>query len=109
MIAAVAAIANEGKLMRPYIVDAQVMGDNVLYTRPTVVGLRVFVETAAELSALLVDVVDLGNSAAAVSGYSIAGNQGRRRLRRPKDTRKMRPSSALWASPQPTIRNLWCW
>ncbi len=76
MIAAVAAIANEGKLMRPYIVDAQVMGDNVLYTRPTVVGRPVSAETAAELSALLVDVVDLGNSAAAVSGYSIAGKSG---------------------------------
>lgn len=76
MINAVASIANGGKLMRPYVVAARIAGDQVQYTRPTVMSLTMKPETAEALSRILVDVVDQGNTAAGVAGYAIAGKSG---------------------------------
>jgi cell division protein FtsI/penicillin-binding protein 2 len=76
MINAVASIANGGKLMRPYVVEARVDGDTIQYTKPTVMSLTMKPETARELTRILVDVVDQGNVAAGVAGYDIAGKSG---------------------------------
>jgi cell division protein FtsI/penicillin-binding protein 2 len=76
MINAVAAIANGGKLMRPHVVQGRIANGNIQYTQPTVMSQVIKPETAATLAKVLVKVVDLGNSAAAVAGYSIAGKSG---------------------------------
>ncbi|MBP8293784.1 MAG: penicillin-binding protein 2 [Caldilineaceae bacterium] len=76
MANAMASLANGGKLMRPYIVAARVADGKVQYTEPTVQNLTVKPETAAILTDVLVKVVDLGNTAAGVAGYRIAGKSG---------------------------------
>jgi len=76
MANAVASIANGGKLMRPYIVKARVLEDKVQITEPTVLGTTIRPETAKVLTNILVDIVTNGASAAAVSGYRIAGKSG---------------------------------
>jgi cell division protein FtsI/penicillin-binding protein 2 len=76
MINSVASIANDGKLMRPYVVAARVADGKVQYTEPTVIGITVQPQTARALTEILVDVVDEGNIAAGVAGYDIAGKSG---------------------------------
>lgn len=76
MLNAVAAIANGGVLMRPYIVQARVVGDEVLYTEPTVVRQVISPKTAAQMVELMSHVVDIGVQAAWVPGYSVAGKTG---------------------------------
>ena len=76
MINAVAAIANGGKLMRPYVVQGRVANGQIQYTKPTVMSTVIKPETAATLAPILVKVVNVGNSSAAVAGYSIAGKSG---------------------------------
>lgn len=76
MINSVAAIANGGKLMRPYVVQERVEGDSVLVTEPTVIRSVVSEETAAKLTDMMIEVVETGNQAALVPGYTVAGKSG---------------------------------
>ena len=76
MICAVAAIANGGKLLRPYIVQSRVVGDHVVETQPTMVYQVIKPETATRVSELMRHVVKTGNQMAQVSGYSVAGKSG---------------------------------
>lgn len=76
MANATAAIANGGKLMRPYVVKARILDGQVQYTEPTVLGTVVRPETAKALTDILVSVVERGNQAAGVVGYRIAGKSG---------------------------------
>ncbi|MDQ3249629.1 MAG: penicillin-binding protein 2 [Chloroflexota bacterium] len=76
MVNAVAAIANGGVLMRPYIVQARVHNGQVLDTQPTMIHRVLKPESAKALTEMMVDVVNIGNSAANVSGYRIAGKSG---------------------------------
>src|SRR5690606_37851546 len=73
---AAAAIANNGVLMRPYLVQARIKGDQVLMTEPTMVRPVVKPETAKKLTAMMVETVKTGNQAAGVAGYHIAGKSG---------------------------------
>jgi len=76
MANSMASLANGGKLMKPYVVEARVAGGQVQTTIPTVQNLTVQPETAATLTDVLVKVVDQGNTAAGVAGYAIAGKSG---------------------------------
>ena len=76
MISAVAAIANGGKLMRPYIVHSRVVGDYAMVTQPTMVYQVIQPETAVRMKEMMVHVVNTGNRMAQVSGYSVAGKSG---------------------------------
>ena len=76
MLCAVAAIANEGKLMRPYIVHSRVAGDYAMVTQPTMVYQVIQPQTAIKMKDMMVHVVNTGNQMAQVSGYSIAGKSG---------------------------------
>ncbi|MCX6043870.1 MAG: penicillin-binding protein 2 [Chloroflexi bacterium] len=76
MVSAVAAIANGGQLMRPYIVQARVHDGQVLETKPINVHSVMKPEAAQALTKMMIYVVDHGNSAANVSGYRIAGKSG---------------------------------
>lgn len=76
MISAVAAIANGGKLLRPYIVQNRIAGDNAIVTQPTKVYQVIQPETAVRMRELMMHVVNTGNQMAQVSGYSVAGKSG---------------------------------
>jgi cell division protein FtsI (penicillin-binding protein 3) len=76
MLNATAAIANGGRLLRPYIVQARVAGDRVLVTEPTSVRQVIQPETAQMLVEMMVQTVRTGNEAAGVAGYRIAGKSG---------------------------------
>lgn len=72
------AIANGGKLMRPYIVDEIVHADGTrIKTQPRTVRQVVSDRTATLLSGMLVSVVKNGHGhRAAVPGYLVAGKTG---------------------------------
>ncbi len=76
MANSVAAIANGGTLMRPYIVEARIEDEKVLRTKPTVIRSVISPQTAKDLTEMMVVTVDQGNKAARVSGYPIAGKSG---------------------------------
>jgi cell division protein FtsI/penicillin-binding protein 2 len=76
MLSAVATLANEGRYMRPYLVDARVAGDDVLFTQPTVARQVISPETAATMRELMQFAVDTGIRAARIPGYAVAGKTG---------------------------------
>ncbi|HAH04767.1 MAG: Peptidoglycan glycosyltransferase [Parcubacteria group bacterium GW2011_GWA2_43_17] len=75
---AFAAIANKGKMMKPYIVDQIVQPDGkVQKTEPEFVRQVITTQTARTLSAMLASVVKYGHATrAGVPGYYIAGKTG---------------------------------
>jgi len=76
MVSAVAAIANDGKLMRPYVVEARVHGDAVLLTQPTLAQQVISPESAQAMREMMFHVIETGNKAARIPGYSAAGKSG---------------------------------
>jgi len=91
LIAAVAAVANGGHLMRPYVVEAWVQGGKLERTKPTLVRQVISLETAQQLSEMLVQVVQREAPSALVPGYRVAGKTGTAQIPipggyHPKDT-----------------------
>ena len=78
MIDAVAAVANQGKLMRPYIVSQiRYSNGSVRTTNPQVVRSAIRPETAQTLTRVLADaIIGESLSKAVVTGYRIAGKTG---------------------------------
>jgi cell division protein FtsI/penicillin-binding protein 2 len=77
VITAVAAIANGGRLMRPYIVQEVAGPDGRHVYEPTVVRQVVSEATAATVSDLMVAVVEgVPNHLARIPGYNVAGKTG---------------------------------
>lgn len=76
MLNAVSSIANGGKLMRPYVVQARVADGQVLETEPTVIHQTMNPTAAADLTAMMVTTVNKGNKRARVEGYEVAGKSG---------------------------------
>ena len=79
MTAAVGAIANGGKLYKPYLIEKTVGSDGkTRETQPTVVNPNaISKKTAAELSKMMVAVVENGSGfAAKLPGYKIGGKTG---------------------------------
>jgi cell division protein FtsI (penicillin-binding protein 3) len=78
LVQAVSAVANGGKLMKPYVVARVTRGDQVLSeTQPTVVRQVISPETAKTTTDMLVSAVRLGETRLAdVKGYRIAGKTG---------------------------------
>jgi cell division protein FtsI/penicillin-binding protein 2 len=76
MVNAVASIANGGKLMRPYIVEARIHNSEVLLTEPTVVHTTLTPESARQLTDMMVFTVQEGNKLAIVPDYEVAGKSG---------------------------------
>lgn len=77
MAAAVAAVANGGRLMRPYVVARQIRPDgSVLESRPIVRGQPISPETARAVTEILAQATQRHIPQATVPGYRIAGKTG---------------------------------
>ena len=82
MIVAVAAVANQGTMMKPYVVQELITTDpesgeqQVVQVQPMVVRRAIGPETARTLTDMLVEVVERGATDAQVPGYRIAGKTG---------------------------------
>jgi cell division protein FtsI/penicillin-binding protein 2 len=78
VITAISAIANDGKLMQPYVVQEIRRGDERQVTQPVEVRQVVTVEAANTLTRMMNAVVDGITSIYAVSvpGYRVAGKTG---------------------------------
>lgn len=76
MVTAVAALANGGRLMQPYIVQEIHAGDRVYRQEPNVSSRPVSEEAAQQLNAMAVAAVSREVDSAQVEGYTIAGKTG---------------------------------
>lgn len=77
MAVAVAAIANGGTLVKPYVVDQMLSGDEIVYqTQPAAIRRVVSRQAAEETVDLMVSVVDGEVVQAAMPGYTVAGKTG---------------------------------
>lgn len=80
MINAYAAIANQGTLMQPYIVEKRIVSSGAeIPTEPTELGQPISADTARTLTAMLVNVVDTGTAHLIhqkLPNYYIAGKTG---------------------------------
>ena len=76
-LTSVAAIANEGKIMRPFLVKKVIKDGQEISTEPKVLAQPVTSLTASRVAAMMVSVVDNSfDRKAAVPGYSVAGKTG---------------------------------
>ncbi|MEX1064224.1 MAG: penicillin-binding protein 2 [Candidatus Paceibacterota bacterium] len=77
LINAYSAIANGGKLMRPYVVDGIIRPDGSrTKTEPEIIGSPISEKTATQMKSMLIDVVDKGFDKARIKGYDVAGKTG---------------------------------
>ncbi|HCL47851.1 TPA: hypothetical protein DHW58_02605, partial [Patescibacteria group bacterium] len=77
LLAAIGAIANDGRLLQPHIVDRILYPSGAVSIDPTVVGQAISPQTAQLVSAMMVGVIENGHGKrAGVPGYWIAGKTG---------------------------------
>lgn len=85
LIAGYSAIANGGKLMRPYVVEAVRDGHGgQTRTEPQVIGTPFSAKTAALLRTMLTSVVDNGFDKARIARYDVAGKTGTAQIASPE-------------------------
>jgi len=71
------ALANGGRLIKPYIVEKIINGGDETYTRPEFSELILSQQTVSQINAMLVNVIEKGfNGAAKIQGYYMAGKTG---------------------------------
>jgi len=76
MITAVAAVANDGLMMKPHVLEKIVDDQHVSPVQPVAVRRVVSPQTAEQLTSMLVEAVQKETDLAAVPGYKIAGKTG---------------------------------
>jgi cell division protein FtsI (penicillin-binding protein 3) len=76
MVAAVAALANGGYMMKPYLVQEIHTEDKILTHEPTVISRPVSELTASQLTAMAVNAVRTEVIGAQVESYTVAGKTG---------------------------------
>jgi cell division protein FtsI/penicillin-binding protein 2 len=76
MITAVAALANGGYLMQPYLVQERHADGRVQVTQPTIVGRPISQETANQVTAMAVNAVRTEIFGAQIEHYTLAGKTG---------------------------------
>ncbi len=82
MVVAIAAVANQGILMKPYIIhqfittDPETGEQQVIPVEPTVVRRAVSQEAAEILTGMMIEVIERSATKAQVPGYRIAGKTG---------------------------------
>jgi len=78
------AIANGGKLVKPYVVEKIVNGNDETDTSPEISNPIVSQQTVAQLNSMLISVVDKGfNGVAKIPGYYLAGKTGTAQIPNP--------------------------
>jgi cell division protein FtsI/penicillin-binding protein 2 len=79
------AIANGGKLMRPYVVDRVIRESTLVSeTEPEIVGIPISKKTADQMRTMLVSVVDNGFDKARIARYDVAGKTGTAQIADPE-------------------------
>lgn len=76
MITALAALANDGYLMKPYLVQEFHRDGEVFVHEPTIISRPVSQETANMINAMAISVVNDGVLLAHLDGYTVAGKTG---------------------------------
>jgi len=76
LAAAVSAVANEGKLMKPHVLKAIIQDGKQYDTSPQVLSVPIKPESAKIINNMLVESLKEESSLASVPGYSIAGKTG---------------------------------
>ncbi len=76
MMMAASAIANDGKMVYPHVLYAQIQGGRQSDTKPQIVGTPISAGTAHTLSEMLANALETESSMALVPGYRIAGKTG---------------------------------
>jgi len=77
MIMAIGAIANGGKLMKPYLLEDIISKDETEHFKPEVIRQIISPRTATLLSGMMVSVIDNGHGKKAhIPGYYLAGKTG---------------------------------
>ena len=77
LINAFAAIANGGKLLKPYVAKEVIRPNGEkLETKPELIGTPISERTSSQIKAMLVKVVENGFDKARVAGYEVAGKTG---------------------------------
>jgi len=77
LVVAFGAIANDGVLMKPYVIDKIIKKDKEEATKPQEIRRVISSEATSRLTAMLVSVVENGHTQrAGVEGYSIAAKTG---------------------------------
>jgi cell division protein FtsI (penicillin-binding protein 3) len=76
MASAIAAIANDGVLMRPRVVDSLVLSGRTIQVKPTAVNRVVSEETARTLTTMMVTAVEKGAPEALIDECDVAGKTG---------------------------------
>lgn len=77
MITAISAIANDGLMMQPHVVNRLVHGDQVIRSQPSALGRPISAQTAHIVRDMMVAVVRDGlDGNASVDGYTVAGKTG---------------------------------
>ena len=93
MAVAYGAIANGGRLMKPYVVDRIVSpdGEVIFRNEPEEVGRPITAETARRVREMMLGVARAGGTArrAAVKGYSVAGKTGTAQMKEGKGYSKV--------------------
>ena len=76
LAAAVSAVANEGKLMKPHVLKAIIQDGKQYDTSPQVLSVPIKPKTARTMNLMLMESLKEESSLATVPGYSIAGKTG---------------------------------
>jgi cell division protein FtsI (penicillin-binding protein 3) len=76
MLSAASALANNGYLMQPYVVQEVRSGDRVFRHEPTVLSRPVSEETANQVTTMAINAVRTEVYGAQVPGYTVAGKTG---------------------------------
>ncbi len=76
MIVAVAAVANDGRLVQPHVVKKIVNGDQTVVAKNVQLGRPITEKTAHTLTDVLTQVVDREVPMAQIKGYRVAGKTG---------------------------------
>lgn len=84
MLNATAAIANNGTLLQPYIVQSRIANDQAQITEPVVVRQALRPQSAHDLAAMMAAIVSDSNSLASVPGYRVAGKSGTAQIPSPE-------------------------
>jgi cell division protein FtsI/penicillin-binding protein 2 len=76
MVMAASALANDGKMVYPHVLYAQLQDGKQNNTRPQIVGTPISANTAHTITAMLANALETESSGALVPGYRIAGKTG---------------------------------